>query len=70
MGILRDGIRKKLQGDKPPQGNVFGFIDNAHPAATQLFNNAIVRNGLTNHYEDAVSPGGFILGIGLYLVNE
>jgi hypothetical protein len=27
------------------QSNVFGFVDHAHAAATELFEDAVVRNG-------------------------
>ena len=40
---------KKLEGDKAMQPRVLGFIDDAHAAAAQFFNDAIVRNGLPNH---------------------
>src|SRR5713101_1611001 len=49
LGILGDVIGQKLQGDKPTKGYVLGLIDNAHPAAADLFHNAVVRDCLADH---------------------
>src|SRR5262249_44262104 len=40
---------KKLQRHQTAQPGVFRLIDDTHAAAAQLFNNAKVRNGLTDH---------------------
>jgi len=32
------------------QAEVFGLINDTHPAAAEFFQNAIVRDGLANHY--------------------
>ena len=34
----------------PMQLEVFGFVDHTHPAATELRENAIVRDGLADHF--------------------
>jgi hypothetical protein len=41
--------RKEFQRDMPVQLEVFGFINYTHPAAVELRENPIVRNGLANH---------------------
>ena len=46
------GIRplsKKFQGDKASEFGVFSFVDHTHPAAAQLIEDAVVRNGLADH---------------------
>jgi hypothetical protein len=43
-------LRQKLQRDVAVQLEVFGFIDHTHPAATELRKDAIVRNGLADHF--------------------
>ena len=48
-GILGHFIGQKLQCDKPPQPRVFGLVDHAHAAAAQLLQNAVMRNGLSDH---------------------
>jgi hypothetical protein len=40
---------KKLQGDMPMRLEVFGFAHYTHPAATELREDAIVRDGLADH---------------------
>src|SRR5580704_6696388 len=45
-------FRQELQGDKAAQAGVFGFVNHAHPASAQLFDNSIVRDGLANHVWD------------------
>ncbi len=40
---------KELQGDEAPQARVFGLVDNAHAAAAELLDDAIMRNGLADH---------------------
>ena len=33
------------------QASVFRLVDNPHTATTELFHNAVARNGLTDHFE-------------------
>jgi hypothetical protein len=40
---------KELQGDKAAQTRVFSLVDNAHATATQLLDDAVVRDGLADH---------------------
>jgi hypothetical protein len=40
---------KKLQGHVPAQGFVLGLVHHAHPAATELVDDTVVRDGLANH---------------------
>ena len=49
LGVLGDVIGKKLQGDKAVQGYVLGLVDHTHPAAAQLLDDAVVRDGLADH---------------------
>ncbi len=48
-GILREFGREKFQCDKTMEPGVFGFLDDPHAAAAQLFNNAVVRDGVNVH---------------------
>src|SRR6202049_1814139 len=45
--------RQELQGDAATKLCVVGLIHNTHAAATELLNNAVVRNGLADHSVDA-----------------
>jgi len=42
-------IGKKLQGNKPVQRYVLSLVDHTHPATAEFLDNAVVRDGLTNH---------------------
>jgi hypothetical protein len=41
--------REKLQGDPSAKSDVFRLIHHTHPAAAQLLQNAVVRDGLADH---------------------
>jgi hypothetical protein len=46
-----------LEGDETVEACVFGFIDNAHAAATQLLDDVVVREGLADHgLADQICP--------------
>ena len=48
LRVLCDVIGQKLQSDKPVQGYVFSLVDNTHPTAAQLFDDAVMRDGLAD----------------------
>ena len=47
--VLRQFLRQKLQRDEPAELDVFGLVDDAHPATAKLAQDAVVRNGLVRH---------------------
>ena len=49
LGISSDFVGQELEGDKTAQPRVFGFVDHTHPTATQFPDNAVVRDGLSDH---------------------
>ncbi len=49
LGILGQIFRQKLERHKTAERGVFGLVHHAHPAAAQLFQNSIVRDGFPNH---------------------
>src|SRR5437899_12016708 len=57
LGIFGHVIRQELQRNKSVQPRVFGLVDNTHAAATELLDDAVVRDGLANH-EAKTSPVG------------
>ena len=62
LGVFGDVIGQELQGDKAVEGYVLGLVDHTHPAATQLLDDAVVRDGLADHSgHDARLSGRFIL---------
>jgi uncharacterized damage-inducible protein DinB len=50
LRISGDVVRQELEGDKAVQPGVFGLVDDAHAAATDLLNNAVVRDGPADHW--------------------
>ena len=51
---MRDIFGKKLERDKPTERRVFGLVNYTHPAATELLDDAVVRNGLADHGDAAM----------------
>ena len=47
--IILHFYRQELQRDMPVQSKVFGFVHHTHAAATELLQDAIVRNDLADH---------------------
>src|SRR2546426_10767963 len=54
-GITGKFRRKKLEGHTTAEGQVLGFVDHAHPAAAQLTDDAVVRDGLADHERSSTS---------------
>src|SRR5206468_7421070 len=53
LRVLGDFIRQKFQRRKATEHGVLGLVDHPHPAAAQLLDNAVMRDGLPNH---AIGP--------------
>src|SRR5579863_8208046 len=59
-----DVLGKKFESDEAAEFGVFGFVDDAHSAAAEFFDDAVMRNGLSDegggigHRED--SMGGWL----------
>ena len=49
LRVSGDFIGQEFQGDKSAQPGVLGLVDDPHPAATELLDNAVVRDGLADH---------------------
>ena len=47
LGIVGDVVGKEFQGNEAVEARVFGFINYAHSAATEFFENAVVGDGPT-----------------------
>jgi hypothetical protein len=46
-------LRQELPGNEAAEFSVLGLVDHTHPAAAELLDNAVVRDGLPDH---AVGP--------------
>jgi hypothetical protein len=49
LGIAGDIVRKELERDETMKAGVLRLVDDTHAAATQLFDNPVVGDGLANH---------------------
>ena len=58
LWVLGYFIRQKLQCDKSVQGYVLGLVDDTHPAAAELLDDAVVRDGLADQMEGNSTPVG------------
>ncbi len=52
LRVFCNVFRQELQSDKATEFGVLGLIDHTHPAAAQLLDDAVVRNGLTDHLRE------------------
>jgi hypothetical protein len=50
LGVSGDLVRQELQGNKTIERSVFGLVDHTLPAATELLDNAVVRDGLAQQW--------------------
>ena len=48
LSVLRNIVGQELQGDKAMELGVFGLIHHTHTAATELFDDAVMRDGLAD----------------------
>ena len=49
LGVLGHFVGQELECDKTMQARVFRFVNHTHPAAAQLLDNAVMRDGLADH---------------------
>src|ERR1700724_1624752 len=49
MRVSGNIFRQELQGDEATKLRVPGLVNHAHAATAELFNNAVVRDGLADH---------------------
>jgi hypothetical protein len=58
----RQFLGQKFQCNMTPEAQVFGLVNNTHPASADFFQNAVVRDGLAKFMSAASSPSGRMLG--------
>ncbi len=46
LRVFRQVIRKEFQSDEAAEFGILSFVHHAHPAATKLFDDAVVGNDL------------------------
>ena len=57
LRVLGDVVGKEFQSNEPAEVGVFGFVDDAHAAAAEFLNDAVMGDGLADHEEDSLSGG-------------
>ena len=67
--VLSEVFRQKLQRDKSVELVVFGFVNDAHPTATELFDDPVMRDGAADQGLGVLHVA-HILGVRLCQVNE
>ena len=51
--IVGNIFGQEFQRNKAAKLGVLGLVDNTHPAAAELLNNAVVRDGLAYHWRES-----------------
>jgi len=69
LWVLGEVIGKELQSNEAAELRILGFVDNTHSAATELFEDAVVRDGLPDK-RVGIRHSAAILGCDLEQVNE
>ena len=49
LAVLSYVFGQELESDEAVQARVFGLVYDTHPAATELLDDAVVRDGLAEH---------------------
>ena len=66
LSVLCNVRGKELEGNEPAEFRVFGLVHHTHPAAAQLLDNAIVRNGLIDDWDGSWTRIGADVSAGLW----
>src|SRR5215475_399881 len=61
MRIILDVGRQKLERDEASEFGVSGFVDDAHPAATEFLDDPIVRNDAADHVRNMLVPNSTLV---------
>ena len=70
LGIAGHVSGRNFSATKRPQARVFRLVDHAHAAPTEIFEDAVVRDGLSDHFRVTPTPDRFILRTRHPRVNE
>ena len=53
LRVMRNFVWQEFQSDETTQLGIFSLIDNSHPTAAQLLDNAIVRDSVPDHWRES-----------------
>ena len=57
LRVVGEFVGKELQSDVAAQLEVLRLVHNTHPAPTQLLHDAVVRDGLADHWRESYVCG-------------
>ena len=61
LGVSRNFIGQEFERNKTLKADVLGLVHHTHPTATQFLDDAVVRDGLADQFENS-SPRAAIVG--------
>ena len=50
LRVLGNFVRQELQSHKAAEFSVLGLVHHTHPTTAELLDDAVVRDGLADHY--------------------
>src|SRR6202049_4716408 len=53
LRVLGNVVRQKFQGDETTEHRILGLVDDTHAPAAQLLDDAVVRDGLADHWRES-----------------
>ena len=53
LRVFGNFVGQELEGDKAAKLDVFGLVDHTHAAAAEFLNDAVVRDGLADHWRES-----------------
>ena len=53
LRVFSHRVRQELQSDHAAEFEVFGLVDHTHPAAAEFLDDAVVRDGLPEHWRES-----------------
>src|ERR1700691_4483559 len=53
LWLPREFFREEFEGDRAVKAAIVSLIDDTHPARTKLLQDAVMRNGLADHWQVA-----------------
>src|SRR5271163_5054149 len=56
LRVFGDVVGKELEGNETMQASVLSLVHDAHAAPTQFLDDAVVRDGLADHWREMLRP--------------
>jgi hypothetical protein len=56
LPVLGNVFREEFERYESIETGVLGLVDHAHPATAELFDDAVMRNGLPDHWAEILGP--------------